>query len=221
MPSPERDTAIAESTQEAALFTGDVGELPLETRRVLVQLLAGPSIDARRHGKLWPILLRDQFLIRKRLSELFLDLVVDVDLQVTFTRQVTAPDIDAPVLLRRLQLTFLDSVLLLQLRHRLTQADAHEERAVIAIEEIREQLSVYEDRTSTDHAGFFKRVDASIEKMKKHSILHRIRSSDDRYEIAPTLKLLFSPEQIQALSRLYQSMSLQTTSEPSERAARE
>jgi hypothetical protein len=162
-----------------------------------------------------------QILIRKRLSELFLDLVVDVDLQVAFTRQATAPDIDAPVLLRRLQLTFLDSVLLLQLRHRLTQADAHEERAVIAIEEIREQLSVYEDRASTDHAGFFKRVDASIEKMKKHSILHRIRSSDDRYEIAPTLKLLFSPEQIQALSRLYQSMSLQTTSEPSERAARE
>ena len=51
MPSPERENTTAESNQEAAaLFTGDVGELPLETRRVLVQLLAGPSIDARRHG---------------------------------------------------------------------------------------------------------------------------------------------------------------------------
>jgi len=34
----------------------DQGNLPLETRRVLVQVLLGPAIDARRQTKLWPYL---------------------------------------------------------------------------------------------------------------------------------------------------------------------
>jgi hypothetical protein len=52
-----------------------------------------------------------------------------------------------------------------------------------------------------------KRVHASIEKIKKHSILQKIRSSEDRFEISPTLKLLFSAEEIQALTHLYQRMA--------------
>jgi len=106
------------------LFEGDGGELPLETRRALVQLLAGPSLDGQRHPKLWPVLVRDEALIRRRLSELFLDLVIDTDTQVAFTRQADAGDLETPVLLRRAQLTFLDSIMLLHLRQRLTQADA-------------------------------------------------------------------------------------------------
>lgn len=50
------DSAVA----EAATFQGDTGALPIDTRRVLVQLLLGPSVDARRQSKLWPVLLRDE-----------------------------------------------------------------------------------------------------------------------------------------------------------------
>ena len=189
------------------LFEGDSGELELETRRVLVQLLAGPSLDGRRHAKLWPVLVRDEALIRRRLSELFLELVMDLDLQVAFTRQADAGDLETPVLLRRAQLTFLDSIMLLYLRQRLTQADAQGERAVISVDEIVEHMSVYERSTNTDRAGFNKRIQASIEKIKTHSILQKIRSSEDRFEISPTLKLLFSAEAIQSLTRTYQRMA--------------
>jgi hypothetical protein len=191
----------------AKLFAGDTGELEQETRRVLVQLLAGPSLDGRRHPKLWPVLVRDEALIRRRLSELFLDLVMDADLLVAFTRQADAGDLETPVLLRRAQLTFLDSIMLLHLRQRLTQADAQGERAVISVDEIVEHMSVYERSTNTDRAGFNKRIQASIEKIKTHSILQKIRSSEDRFEISPTLKLLFSAEAIQALTRTYQRMA--------------
>jgi hypothetical protein len=68
-------------------------------------------------------------------------------------------------------------------------------------------MSVYERSTNTDRAGFNKRIQASIEKIKTHSILQKIRSSEDRYEISPTLKLLFSAEAIQALTRTYQRMA--------------
>ncbi len=190
-----------------ALFQGDRGELPLDTRRALVQLLAGPSLEGRRHPKLWPILVRDEALIRSRLAELFLDLVIDLDLQIAFTRQADTGELEVPILLRRAQLTFVNSILLLHLRQRLTQANSQGDRAVVSSEEIGEFLSLYERASNTDRAGFKKRVHASIEKMKQHNILQKIRASEDRFEISPTLKLLFSAEHVQALTLLYQRMA--------------
>lgn len=191
----------------AQLFAGDCGELPLETRRALAQLLAGPSLDGRRHSKLWSALVRDEAAIRRRLSELFLELVVAPDLQVAFIRQAEVRELDAPKLLRSAPLTFLDSVLLLYLRQCLAQADARGERAVVGAGEMLDHLAVYERAVNTDRAGFTRRCQNSIEKIKKHSILQKIRSSDDRYEISPTLKLLFSAAEIHELTRVYEQMA--------------
>jgi len=198
------DTPIKEGVSQ--LFSEDCGELEMETRRVLVQLLMGPSLDARRHSKLWQTLLRDEMIIRCRLSELFLELIMDRDSQIAFTRQANTEDLDIPILLRRAQLTYIDSILLLYLRQRLTQAEAQSERAVVSIPEIIEHLVLFERDNNTDRAGFQKRIYASIEKMKKHNILQKIRSSEDRLEISSILKLLFSAEEILTLTRLYQKM---------------
>ena len=209
-PAPDDATTpirLDDAQPAGVLFVNDTGELPLDTRRVLVQLLSGPSLEGRRHPRLWPVLLRDEQVIRRRLAELFLELVLDRDLQVAFTSQVAAEELDIPILLRRAQLTFIDSVLLLFLRQRLTQADSHGERAVIARDEMVENLTPYERAASTDRAGFSKRVNASIEKLKKHNILQKLRASEDRFEIAPTLKLLFSAEEIIALTALYDRMA--------------
>ena len=205
MSLPEGDVLATPAT--ANLYPGDTGELPWETRRALVQLLAGPSLEARRHPKLWPVLVRDEAVIRRRLAELFLELVMDVDLKVAFTRQADVGDVDSPILLRRSPLTFLDSILLLYLRQCLTQADARGERAVVSADEIQEHLSLYQAAASTDRAGFAKRVHASIEKLKKSNMLQKIRSSEDRFEVSPTLKLLFSAEEIQALTKLFERMA--------------
>ncbi|MEW8417177.1 MAG: hypothetical protein AB2690_07970, partial [Candidatus Thiodiazotropha endolucinida] len=62
----------AEQESDQALFQGDSGELSLDARRVLVQLLSGPSLDGQRHSELWPILIRDEAAIRSRLSDLLL-----------------------------------------------------------------------------------------------------------------------------------------------------
>lgn len=207
LPEPALEPVAEAVPVSSALFPGDSGQLPLDTRRALVQLLAGPSLEARRHGKLWPVLLRDEEVLRQRLAELFLDLVIDRDMQVAFTRQADTAELDVPLLLRRAQLTFIDSVLVLYLRQRLTQADSHGERAVVALDEILEHLTLYERAASTDRAGFARRVSASVEKVKKHNILSKIRGSDDRFEISATLKLLFSADEISALAMLYQQMA--------------
>lgn len=189
------------------LFSGDHGTLKVETRRTLVQLLQGPSVDGRRQPKLWQVLLRDEALLRQHLHNLFLELVVDHDQAVAFTRQVVAESIDAPVLLRKASLSFLESALVVFLRQRLTQADAAGERAVVAMAEMVEHMTVYERDRNVDHARFERQMDNAVEKAKKLSLLHRIRGGEDRYEVSPTLKLLFPAEDIAALARTYRALT--------------
>lgn len=203
----EQNNEENSAASQTGLYIGDHSTLPMDTRRVLMQLLLGPALEAQRHSILWPVLLRDEKIIRCRLSELFLDLVLDQELQIAFTRRADTGELEVPSLLRRAQLTFIDTAFILYLRQRLTQADTQGTRAVIAADEIMENLLPYERSASTDHAGFAKRVHASIEKLKKYNILQKIRASEDRFEISPALKLLFSAEEIQALTRLYRNMS--------------
>lgn len=212
----ETPDSLNEGLQGAALYPGDTGQIPEEARRVLVQLLAGPSLDGKRHGKLWPALRRHEAVIRSRLAELFLELVLDDDLEVAFTRQADTGELDAPILLRRAPLTFIQSVLLLYLRQLLTEAAARGERAVVSGSEMVEQMKLYEPGENADRAGFEKRIRAAIEKVKDHSIISPIRASEDRYEISPTLKLLFSADEIAALSRQYAALRDESPEEPAD-----
>ncbi len=205
IPAPPADD-VAARTESGASFAGDTGRLPLDTRRVLVQLLLGPSIDATRQRRLWPVLLRDEAVIRSRLHELFLELVVDAEQHVAFTRQVVAEDIDAPVLLRKSNLTFLETALVLFLRQRLTQADAQGERAVVAFDEMQAQLTVFERVANPDQARFGRQVVAAIEKAKRLGLVRLLPGGSARFEVSPALKLLFPAEAIQALTRTYQAV---------------
>lgn len=197
---------MTSSSTEAA-FSGDTGELPIDTRRVLVQLLLGPALDAQRQNKLWPVLLRDERVLRSRLHELFLELVVDHDQQVAFTRQVVDSEVDVPVLLRRASLTFIQSALVLFLREQLTVADARGERAVLSRAELVEHLLAYEREESSDRAKFERQAHSAVDRCKELNLLRRLKSGEERYEVSPTLKLLFPAEQIQALMRTYAALA--------------
>jgi len=202
--SRAEDLSEAEGGETGALYPGDTGTLPLEARRALVQLLSGPSLDGRRHGRLWPALIQHRAAIESRLADLFLELVVDTDLQTAFVRQADTGELDTPILLRRKPLTFLESVLLLYLRGLLADAELRGERAVVERDEMMAHLALYEPHLNTDHAGYEKRCRAAIEKVKGKNLLTAIRGSEGRFEIAPTLKLLFSAEQVAQLARSYQ-----------------
>jgi len=205
MTDPLAENDATETVRDAGLFPGDTGSLPFEARRVLCQLLAGPSLDSERHAVLWPALLREERGIRARLCELFLELVLDRELQVAFVRQADTGELETPTLLRSSPLTFIDSVLLLSLRQRLAEAESHGQRAVVEVDELHAQLGVYEPTQGTDRAGFTKKLNAAIEKMKKNNVLQPIRGSEGRHEVSPTLKLLFSAEDVQALGVVYRS----------------
>ncbi|CAD7387371.1 DUF4194 domain-containing protein [Xanthomonas arboricola] len=202
-------TSLAETSPaqpRGELFLGDTGTLPFDARRALCQLLAGPSIDAQRHGALWPALLRNEAAIRQVLCELFLELVLDREGGVAFTRQADTAELESPSLLRSAPLTFIESVLLLFLRQQLAEADTRGERAVVDEAQLVEALSVYEKNVSTDRAGFARRVLTAIGKMRENQLLSRLRGSEERYEVSPVLKLLFSAEDVQALVVAYRGL---------------
>lgn len=186
------------------LYAGDTGTLPFDTRKALCKLVNGPFIDA--DSLHWTALLRDEALLRQHLAEMFLELVLDRDRQVAFTRQANTGELDAPVLLRTSALTFMDSVMVVQLRQLLMEADGLGQRAVVEESALREHLEVYAASAGKDAVLVGKRIGASIEKMKKNSILLGIRGSDDRFEISPALRLLFTPDDVEAVTRRYQQM---------------
>lgn len=204
-PAQSHEADEVDDVEHRGLYPGDCGELPEMARRVFVQLLIGPALDASRHSRLWPALVQHHEIIRSRLADLFLELVMDTEAGVAFTRQADTGELETPLLLRRSPLTFLDSVLLLYLRGLLTQAEARGERAVVSAADMVEQLKLYERSQNTDRAGFDKRIKAAIEKAKKNNIIGLIRGSDERYTVSQSLKLMFSAEQVTALAQLYQT----------------
>jgi len=204
----DQDNAHPSDSQTTAtvLFPDDAGQLSEATRRVLVQLLRGPTVDVRRHPRLWPVLIQEERALRGRLHELFLELVVDRDMEVAFTRQVVSDEIDVPILLKRVQLTFFDTILVLFLRQRLTTADAQGERAVISVQEMQDHLQVFEKNGNVDHAKFGRHMDKVVDRANSLGVLHKIRASEGRYEISPALRLIFPAEEVQQLTRIFEEM---------------
>ncbi|WP_295881060.1 DUF4194 domain-containing protein [uncultured Thiohalocapsa sp.] len=191
----------------AQLYPGDTGQLPEPARRALVQLLSGPALEQRRHPRLWPALMLHEAVIRSRLADLFLELILDTDRGIAFTRQADTGELETPILLRRSPLTFIDSVLLLYLRQVLVEAELRGEPALVDRDELADQLRLYEGADNTDRAGFEKRINTAIEKAKKNSLLAALKGNADRFEVSASLKLIFGPEEVEQLTAIYTAMA--------------
>lgn len=185
----------------SALWPGDTGSMRAPSRRAMVQLLRGPYLSADRHGNLWGALLNDEATIRSRLADLYLDLVVDIETQVAFVRNVDSVASDAPRVVRSATLTFMDTAMLLHLRHQLLSAGGSE-RVIVGQDEVTDQLGVYRNGDNADPAGYAKRINASWTKLVKYGVLAPT-STEGRFEISPVLRLVFGAEQIAAVQAEY------------------
>jgi len=206
-PAADESAQTHDEHSDAQLYPGDTGLLPEPARRALVQLLSGPSLEQRRHPRLWPALLQHEAVIRSRLADLFLELILDPDRSIAFTRQADTGELETPILLRRSPLTFIDSVLLLYLRQVLVDAELRAQPALVDRDELAEQLRLYEPADNTDRAGFDKRVNNAVEKAKKNSLLSPLKGNADRFEVATSLKLIFGPEEVEQLTAIYSAMA--------------
>lgn len=187
------------------LWDSDTGRLRADSRRALVQLLRGPFLSAARHGHLWAALLNDETEIRSRLADSYLELVIDAESQLAFAKNVSAPDSDAPKVMRSHPLTFMDTAMLLHLRQQLLHSNGSE-RVIVGKDEVADQMQVYRGADDSDPAGFAKRVNGSWTKMISHGILAST-TTEDRFEISPVLRLIFGADEIAAVQAEYRRLA--------------
>lgn len=198
-------TVDSDETDDDGLAPGqlgrtDRGRLPEETRRVLVQLLRGPYVRQASHPKLWAALVRDEQAVREALGNLFLELVVDIELNLAFVRNATFPDVEVPRVIRSMPLTLLDTALILHLRQLLLRGSDSSGRVFIGRDDIDDALAVYRSATNTDPATFAKRINSAVEKMKKGSVL-LATSEPERFEVSPILAVVFDTAEVAAVSQ--------------------
>lgn len=194
------------AVKSAGLWRNDVGELSLDARRAFVQLLKGPVLDGTRMPVLWRALEESEPLLRSRLHDLFLDLIVDRDQQIAFTRQADTGVVKAPILLKRKPLTYIETYLFLQLRQRLSAAEGRGERAVIYLSEIREHLNDIIG-SSTDLVAFEKHLSGAVKKADRFGVLRRLRNAEESFEISPVLKMIMTADVVEAVKAYYEGKS--------------
>jgi len=192
----------ADAAERAGLWPGDSGELEDRTRRVLLRLVRGPYLSGVREAQLWSVLLSDERVIRSRLADLFLELVIDRDHEFAFVRNVA--DETAPKAVRSEALTFLDTAMLLALRQILLSEEGRG-RVIVGQAEVFEQLAVY--RTADrDEQDFTRRLNSSWHKMQnKFRVLHSV--GEDRAEISPVLRLIVDADQVRAITAEYERIA--------------
>lgn len=188
---------------DTELFPGDTGELPELVRNVLVHLLRGPYFERASSRRLWEVLLRNEPIIRSRLSELYLELFLDEISGIAFCRRPQLGDLDVPTLLPRVRLKFLDSTLIVELRERLLRAQETGERVHITRQDLREVLRLYDAAALSNEALLERHLSGIIDRLVKRRILLTLKSGDDAFEISPVLPLLFTTSDIEALRAGY------------------
>lgn len=198
------------ATDGVGLWPGDAGTLSERSRRALLELVRGPYLSRARSPKNWSALLADDAAIGARLNDLFLELVLDRDSEFAFVRNAESTEIAVPRAVRAESLTFLDTAMLLTLRHILLNEEGRG-RAIVGQDELYESLEIY--RTSgRDQTDFRKRLNSSWSKMvNKLRVLHPI--GDDRAEISPVVRMLIDATQVDALQAVYEGITAEGAGE--------
>lgn len=193
------------------MWPEDTGTLSYHSRRALVQLLKGPMVTAQDHPQVWQAITSDEKALRSALHNVFLDLVLDEDSGIAFTRAAAGgQDVDAgdgrlepvPKVLRTESLSHVDSLIILHLRQELALA-APGERVIIDRGELREQVLLYRVDAERDETKLAKRYDASFRRMVDYSLVHSTET-EGRFEVSPALRQIFDAATVEGVRAEYE-----------------
>lgn len=188
------------------LWRTDAGTLSAASRRALVRLLQGPLVRADQQPEVWKTILSDETELRSRLSDVFLDLILDEASGIAFTRMVDADEsVSVPKVLRAVSLNHMDTVVLLHLRTELAMAQPGE-RVIVDNEEVFEALEMYRGSSDRDEKKYRTRFDASFKRIGEYNLISTTET-DGRFEVSPVLKSIFDPDIVAGIRDEYLAMS--------------
>lgn len=206
-PSGTSGTAgpAADTDDGARLWPGDHGTVPAPARRALARLVRGPYLDAEPDPDTWRALLTHEDIVRERLADQYLDLVIDAEAQVAFVRDV--PVRDAPQVVRKVTLTFLDTALLLHLRALLL--DSAGGRVAISRDEAADRLAAYRRRGGGSPMDFTRQLDATWARLVDSGMLEPL--GGDRCLVSPVLRTVLGADEVAALSAEYARLAKESS----------
>lgn len=191
---PTHDTA------SVSLFEGDEGALELAQRRALVMLLKQRFVSARTHPRDWEVLVEHEQLLRSRLNDVFLDLVVDREREVAWKRQASSETGGRfPTLLHDVPWSREETIVLVHLRDRLRAGHASgDSRVFVDREDVVEHVASFRPLHATDEAGDEKRARNAVASIVKAGLLIGA-VGEERYEISEAVESLLPLELLQEL----------------------
>ncbi|MGW9113686.1 DUF4194 domain-containing protein [Microbacterium sp. NPDC055683] len=207
MTTPDDDPFVAATAVEDApddsrlsLFDGDDGALTLEQRRCLVVLIKHPIVTDDRDE--WATLVRDHRLIKSRLNDLFLDLVIDRDRGVAYKVQIRSEASGyVPPLLRDATYTREETILLAFLRQRhLAERGSGLPQAHVDRDDCLSAVVPFRPARATDRAGDAKKAAAAVDSLVKTGILVKA-DSDDRFAISDVIETLLPLEKLRLIQQ--------------------
>ncbi|MFH0412185.1 DUF4194 domain-containing protein [Corynebacterium sp. L4756] len=196
------------------LWPGDSGTLTFESRKALVQLLKGPMVNALQHVEVWRAITSDQEALNAELNNLFLELIVDEDAGIAFTRpangghDVTFSDgktENMPKVLRTETLSHFDTLIILILRQELTMAPP-EDRVIIDKQELRDQVLLYRVDEERDESKLARRFDAAFKRITNYALL-KATETPERFEVSPALRQIFNADVVAGVRAEYEKFN--------------
>ena len=138
----------------------------------------------------------------------------DEDAGIAFTRTAAAgapahlgndKHVKMPKVLRTKALTLIDTVILLDLHTQLGLA-LPGERVIVAAEDLRETAAQYRHIEDYDEAGFDRRFNASLKRIRGDYNLLSDTETEGRFEVSPVLRHMFDAQTVAGIKAEFQAL---------------
>jgi hypothetical protein len=183
-------------------FEGDTSRLEADACWALQHLVASAFVSGE-NRKIWAAVVRYEEILRSRLAELGLLLVLDVDREYAFTRQGDDPSKHSRAILRTTGLGLADTLVLLYCFERYLTSPGD---PVVSTDEIHDHAAVFRPRQETDEAGFHQKITTAIGVLRKQGLLRRI-SESDQYRVHGVVAALLDTDQLDELLERYRALA--------------
>lgn len=198
----DRTTEVAEDDTAAVRFEGDTSRMAPEACWAFQHLVAAPFLNSDQR-ETWAALIRYEELLRSRLSELGLLLVIDRDRECAFTRQADDPSPRSRKLLRTQTLGLADSVLLVFCFQRYLATPLE---PVVAKAELIDHAMTFRPKRGTDETKFHRKVVSAIDTLVSQGILRKV-GGGERYLVHGVIISLLDTTQLDELLARYRAVA--------------
>ncbi len=219
----------ADSAPVEESVSSDGSDMPHDARRVLVHLMRQGVVISSQKPKLFELICRYETFVRRHLSEVYLQLVLDQKSGVAFVATKTSEHAtgsnsfsnegddelveEYSTLISKRTLSLYDTLILLVLRKYYQDREAAgEQKMIIDIERLESFLSPFlplTDHVSKDR----KKLLARVKEMVRRKILSTIRGSEERYEITPIIRYVVSASFLESMLAQYTELALEQANE--------